>query len=68
MRFGIAITILMCGALFGAMGYAVYTGIMLPDVYFSYSTKECVQVVNYMPNHNFDCENLPFRFFHIWVD
>jgi len=68
MRVGLILTILMFGAVIGALGHAIYKGIMLPDVHFSYSTNECVEVINYMPNHNFDCDNLPFRFFHVWVE
>lgn len=68
MRFGVIFTVGMCIALVAVMGWAIYNSVMLPDVYYSYSTKECVRVENYMPDHNFDCDNLPFRFYHIWVE
>jgi hypothetical protein len=38
----------------------------MPDVYVSYSTNECVKVVNYADT-KYACENLPKRFNHIWV-
>ena len=38
----------------------------LPDVHFSYSTGECVTVVNYT-DEVFTCENYPSKFHHVWV-
>lgn len=38
----------------------------IPDVHVSYSTNECVKVVNY-DNTKYSCENLPEKFNHIWV-
>ena len=49
-----------------ALIWALDTASSLPDVYFSYSTNECVQVVNYTDTV-YDCENLPKRFYHVWV-
>ena len=37
------------------------------DVHFSYSTQECVKVVNYIEGHKYTCENLPSRYYHVWV-
>lgn len=53
-------------AIGGGMLWAVATAVSLPDVYFSYSTNECVKVVNY--GTEYSCENLPKRFYHIWVE
>lgn len=39
----------------------------LPDVMFSYSTDECVQVMNYVEGENYSCENFPAKFHHVWV-
>jgi len=52
--------------IFGFMSYAVNTAIHLPDVHFSYSTQDCVKVVNY--GTDYTCENLPKRFYHVWVE
>ena len=38
----------------------------MPDVHFSYSTGECVNVVNYT-DEVFTCENYPNKFHHVWV-
>lgn len=40
----------------------------IPDVWFSYSTGECVTVVNYDENDNYSCENMPTKFNHVWVE
>lgn len=51
--------------------YALTTGLMfaaeLPDVWFSHSTGECVKVLNYADGDAYNCENLPSRFYHVWV-
>ena len=39
----------------------------MPDVHFSYSSGECVRVLNYT-DEVFTCENLPERFHHVWVE
>ena len=39
----------------------------IPDVHFSYSTDECVKVLNYTEGDNYSCENLPSKFNHVWV-
>jgi len=39
----------------------------IPDVQFSYSTNECVKVLNYVEGENYSCENLPRKFNHVWV-
>ena len=42
----------------------------IPDVLVSYSTNECVEVVNYTEAdaiENYTCNNLPSKFNHVWV-
>ena len=39
----------------------------IPDVQFSYSTNECVKVLNYVDGENYSCENMPTKFNHVWV-
>ena len=57
-----------CGLIiFGMFAHAFSTGASLPDVHFSYSTQECVKVVNYIDGHKYTCENLPSRSYHVWV-
>lgn len=48
------------------MAYAVTSVFTLPDVYISYSTRECVKVVNYT-DEQFSCENMPSKFNHVWA-
>jgi len=48
--------------------YAFNYAITLPDVKFSYSSDQCVEVINYNSEDNFSCENLPTKFNHIWVE
>ena len=51
----------------GMFAYAISTAAAMPDVYVSYSTNECVKVVNYADT-NYTCENYPSKFNHIWVN
>ena len=41
------------------------------DVLISYSTNECVEVINldgvFFSAGDYDCENLPPRYNHVWV-
>ena len=39
----------------------------IPDVHVSYSTNECVKVINYAYEHKYSCEDMPEKFNHIWV-
>lgn len=52
----------------GAVVYLFLTMMSIPDVWFSYSTDECVKVVNYEKDHNYSCENMPSKFNHVWVE
>ena len=47
--------------------YALNFALSIPDVKFSYSTDECVEVINYTDADKYSCENLPTKFNHIWV-
>ena len=47
--------------MFWILKYAIDT----PDVVFSYSTKECIEVINADGTHG-SCDNLPSRYNHIW--
>lgn len=56
-----------CFAVIGAMmWYAVSTALSLPNVYFDYHTNECVKVDNF-GDTSYSCEELPKRFYHVWV-
>ena len=59
--------ILAAGIMARGFTYAVLVGASLPDVWFSHSTNECVKVLNYEEGDNYSCENLPKRFYHVWV-
>jgi len=60
--FGLAIGLMTFG-----FTYAMLTAAALPDVWFSYETQECVKVLNYEEDDNYSCENLPPRYYHVWV-
>ena len=38
----------------------------IPDVHVSYSTGECVRVINYADT-DYSCENQPQKYNHVWV-
>ena len=59
-------TIAGAGVLVAGLAYAMTTAAAMPDVHFSYSTDECVKVVNYT-DEQFDCSNYPSKFNHVWV-
>jgi len=48
--------------------YAMLSAAELPDVWFSHSTGECVKVLNYVETDQYSCENLPEKFYHVWVE
>lgn len=57
-----------CGVIiFTMFSHAFSTGASLPDVHFSNSTQECVKVVNYIEGMKYTCDNLPSRYYHVWV-
>ena len=69
MNWGRIIFILACGIYIGGtLMYAFNHAVSLPDVHFSNSTQECVTVVNYAEHHNYSCEHLPNKYYHVWVE
>lgn len=59
--------IILGAVILGGTFYVVDKAFALPDVWFSYSTNECVKVINYT-DETFSCENLPTKFHHVWVE
>jgi len=63
--------IIFYSAAFGLGGAMIVNSFLnmleMPDVHFSYSSGECVRVLNYT-DEVFTCENLPERFHHVWVE
>jgi len=55
------IVTVMFGGLIWAMAFSD-----MPDVHISYSTKECVAVINY-GDTEYTCDNYPKKYNHIWV-
>ena len=51
----------------GLISYLFLSAMAMPDVWVSYSTDECVKVINYNEGDNFSCENMPSKFNHVWV-
>ena len=60
---GLAIGLLTFG-----FTYAMLSAAALPDVWFSYETQECVKVLNYEEDDHYTCENMPPRYYHVWVE
>jgi len=48
------------------LAYGLITAAEMPDVHVSYSSGQCVEVVNY--GTDYTCDNLPTRFHHMWVE
>lgn len=63
---GYTVTGFMIIAVFSGLALAIAHAVSLPDVHFSYSSQNCVKVVNYKPNDNYTCDDLPHRFYHVW--
>ena len=55
------------GAATALFVYVCLGALDMPDVWYSYATGECVQVLNYAEGDNYTCENLPRKFNHVWV-
>jgi hypothetical protein len=58
--------VIVLGMIIG-LAYALTTSLGIPDVHFSHSTGDCVEVINYEEGDNYSCENLPSKFNHVWV-
>ena len=52
--------------LFAFLVYMLIFTSYIPDVHVSYSTGECVKVINY-GDQDWSCDNLPSKYTHIWV-
>lgn len=50
----------------GLLGMVVIDNSAMPDVHVSYSSDQCVKVINY-DELNYSCDNLPTRYNHVWV-
>ena len=59
---------LTCVAMTGVLAMAVDNAAKLPDVWFSYSTGDCVKVINYVDDVTYSCDNMPNRYYHAWVE
>ena len=59
----IVIAVMILGGGIVLLDYAM----SIPDVHFSYSSNECVKVINYAEGDNYSCENMPSKFNHVWV-
>lgn len=60
-------TLIFIALVFVATFFMLDKMFSIPDVHFSYSTDECVKVLNYADGDNYSCENLPSKFNHVWV-
>ena len=58
----LAVALLVSG-----FAYALVTAARMPDVHVSYSTGECVRVINYADT-NYSCEQMPEKYNHIWTN
>ena len=59
-------TIAFATPLVAGLAFAMSSALSMPDVHISYSTGECVKVVNYTDD-NYTCENYPSKFNHVWA-
>ena len=66
--FGYVVTGFMVCAVTAGLVLAINSAAALPDVHFSYKTNECVKVVNYIEGHNYTCDNLPTKYYHVWEE
>ena len=57
----------LTGIAFGGALAGLVHALSIPDVHFSYSTGDCVEVINYT-EEQFTCENMPEKFNHVWVN
>lgn len=60
-------TIVFAAVIVAGLSYAITSASAMPDVHFSYSTNECVKVINYT-DEVFACESLPSKYNHVWVE
>ena len=55
------------GLVFVVYADAMTSVLDMPDVHVSNSSQECVEVINFAPEDNYSCENLPEIYNHVWV-
>lgn len=67
MRSDTAILFLLTVVAVLAIFQILLSAMALPDVHVSYSSGECVEVLNYVEGENYSCENMPEKFNHVWV-
>jgi len=65
--FDYTVSVVIVASLIGGFAFALNTSLGIPDVNFSHSTGDCVEVINYEEGDNYSCENLPSKFNHVWV-
>jgi hypothetical protein len=65
--FDYAVSVVIVLGMIIGLAYALTTSLGIPDVHFSHSTGDCVEVINYEEGDNYSCENLPSKFNHVWV-
>ena len=57
---------LFIGTTIAMVSAVAYVALTIPDVHVSYSTNDCVEVVNWSDT-NYSCENMPNKYNHVWV-
>lgn len=63
------ISVLIVCAVIGGIAMAmIFNLTSMPDVHMSYSSGECVNVINYDDRFDYTCENLPDKYNHVWVE
>lgn len=60
-----AISVIAIIGLIVAVVWSVAHAANTPEVVFSWSTKQCIEV-NYMDGTKGDCSNLPSKYDHVW--
>lgn len=56
----------LCLLIWGIVIYLILRALDMPEVEYSWSTKQCVRVV-YMDGKTTNCDVLPDRFDKVWV-
>lgn len=62
-----AFVILCSVAIVLVISTSVNSASELPDVWISSETNTCVKVLNYAEGDDYSCENLPRRYYQVWV-
>lgn len=64
----VILNILAAIAFIGLVIFVITYWAGMPIVKESYSTAECVEVMNFKEGDNYTCENLPKKYEHMWVE